>query len=172
MRFTSRPRPARSRPPLYTPDQRARRDASGWTTVQGWLAPIQFLVCIASVVLVLRYLRTGTGEDAATASIVVKTLFLYAIMITGSLWEKDVFGRYLFARPFFWEDVFSMVVLAMHTAYLVTLFFALIPVDEQMLLALAAYVAYVINAGQFLLKLRAARKTAGTAVGNAGQPAW
>jgi hypothetical protein len=32
-----------------------------------------------------------------------------------------VFGVYLFARPFFWEDVFSMAVLALHTAYLVAL---------------------------------------------------
>ena len=43
-------------------------------------------------------------------------------MITGSIWEKDVFGRYLFAPAFFWEDVFSMLVLALHTAYLAALF--------------------------------------------------
>jgi 3-vinyl bacteriochlorophyllide hydratase len=43
-------------------------------------------------------------------------------MITGSIWEKVVFGKYLFARPFFWEDVFSMLVLALHTAYLYALF--------------------------------------------------
>ena len=36
------------------------------------------------------------------------------------------------------------------------------PVD-LMLLALAAYAAYVINAGQFLLKLRAARLQQGVA---------
>jgi 3-vinyl bacteriochlorophyllide hydratase len=33
-----------------------------------------------------------------------------------------------------------------------------------MLVALAAYVAYEINAGQFLLKLRAARQEAGVPV--------
>ena len=58
---------------------------------------------------------------AATVSVVVKTLLLYTIMITGSIWEKEVFGRYLFAPAFFWEDVFSMLVLALHTAYLVAL---------------------------------------------------
>ena len=52
----------------------------------------------------------------------VKTLVLYTIMITGSIWEKEVFGRYLFAPAFFWEDVFSMLVLALHTAYLAALF--------------------------------------------------
>jgi 3-vinyl bacteriochlorophyllide hydratase len=143
--------------PLYTPEERRRRDASPWTLVQGVLAPIQFVVFLVSLGLVLRYLATGEGAQAATLSIVIKTLVLYLIMVTGSIWEKVVFGRYLFARPFFWEDVFSMLVLALHTAYLVALFFNLLPVREQMWLALAAYATYVINATQFLLKLRAAR---------------
>lgn len=143
--------------PLYTPEERKRRDASPWTLVQGVLAPIQFLVFLVSLGLVLRYLATGEGAAAATLSIVAKTLILYLIMITGSIWEKVVFGRYLFARPFFWEDVFSMLVLALHTAYLITLGFGLLPIDSQMWLALAAYATYVINATQFLLKLRAAR---------------
>ncbi len=143
--------------PLYTAQERARRDATRWTLVQGVLAPVQFFVFLASVVLVLRYLHTGQGEFAATVSVVLKTLLLYTIMLTGCIWEKVVFGRYLFAPSFFWEDVFSMLVLALHTAYLVALFTGALPVREQMLLALAAYAAYVINAAQFLLKLRAAR---------------
>jgi 3-vinyl bacteriochlorophyllide hydratase len=143
---------------LYTPDERRRRDASPWTLVQGILAPIQFLVFLISLVLVLRYLKTGEGFDAATLSIVVKTLTLYTIMITGAIWEKEVFGIYLFARPFFWEDVFSMLVLALHTAYLVALVTGVLDARQLMFLALAAYVTYVINATQFILKLRAARR--------------
>lgn len=142
---------------LYTPEQRRRRDASGWTLVQGILAPVQFVVFLVSVGLVLRYLATGAGEAAATASIVVKTLTLYTIMVTGCIWEKVVFGRYLFAPAFYWEDVFSMLVLALHTAYLIALLGGLLGSRELMYLALAAYATYVINAGQFLLKLRAAR---------------
>jgi 3-vinyl bacteriochlorophyllide hydratase len=144
--------------PLYTADERRRRDASRWTLVQGILAPIQFGVYLASLALVLRYLATGDGLAIATASIVVKTLVLYTIMVTGSIWEKDVFGVYLFARPFFWEDVVSMLVLALHTAYLFALATAALDPREQMFLALAAYAAYVVNATQFLLKLRAARR--------------
>ena len=129
--------------------------------MQGVLAPLQFLVFLVSVALVLRFLHGGQGETAATVSVVIKTLLLYAIMITGCIWEKVVFGRYLFAPSFFWEDVFSMLVLALHTAYLVALFTGSLPVREQMLLALAAYAAYAINATQFLLKLRAARLQSG-----------
>ncbi len=58
---------------------------------------------------------------AATVSIVVKTALLYTIMVTGAIWEKEVFGQYLFAPAFFWEDVFSFVVIALHTAYLAAL---------------------------------------------------
>jgi 3-vinyl bacteriochlorophyllide hydratase len=145
---------------LYTAEQRRRRDASGWTTVQGVLAPLQFVVFLVSLVLVIRFLATGDGFAAATLSIVIKTLVLYAIMITGSIWEREVFGVYLFARPFFWEDVFSILVLALHTAYLAVLATGALDPRGQMLLALAAYAAYVVNAAQFLLKLRAARREA------------
>lgn len=143
--------------PLYTPQQRQRRDASRWTVVQGWLAPIQFVVFLVSLGLVVRVLVTGHGEAAASASIVCKVLALYTIMVTGCLWEKDVFGVYLFAAPFFWEDVFSMLVLALHTAYLVALWQGSLGPRGLMLLALAAYATYVVNAGQFLWKLRMAR---------------
>ena len=145
---------------LYSDEQRRRRDVSPWTMVQGILAPLQFLVFIISVGLVIRYLVTGSGYAEANISIVIKTLFLYAIMITGSIWEHDVFGRYLFAPAFFWEDVVSMLVLALHTAYIANLFLHFIGPREQMLLALAAYASYLVNAAQFLLKLRRARLSA------------
>jgi len=147
-----------NRRPLYSARERARRDASPWTLVQGVLAPLQFLVFLVSLGLVLRYLTTGTGFPAATASVVVKTLVLYLIMVTGSIWEKDVFGKWLFAPAFFWEDVFSMLVLALHTAYLVALLTGWLGPRGQLTLALAAYAAYAVNATQFVLKLRAARR--------------
>ncbi len=142
---------------LYTPAERARRDASVWTLVQGVLAPLQFIAFVVSLVLVLRYLSTGEGYAAATVSILVKTGFLYLIMVTGAFWEKVVFGQYLFARPFFWEDVFSMGVIALHTAYVWALWTGALDPAALMGLALAAYAAYVVNAGQLLWKLRMAR---------------
>jgi 3-vinyl bacteriochlorophyllide hydratase len=142
---------------LYTPEERARRDSTVWTLIQGVLAPMQFVVFLVSLALVLRYLWTGEGYVVATWSILVKTGFLYLIMITGAIWEKVVFGQYLFAPAFFWEDVFSFLVIALHTAYLWGLWTGALAPAELMWLALAAYAAYVINAGQFLLKLRAAR---------------
>lgn len=143
---------------LYTAAERLRRDRSPWTLVQGILAPVQFAICLISLACILRYLAEGEGLRLATASVVVKTLALYAIMITGSIWEREVFGQYLFARPFFWEDVVSMLVLALHTAYLAALFTGALEARTLLLLALAAYASYAVNATQFVLKLRAARK--------------
>ena len=143
--------------PLYTPEERIRRDRSKWTLVQGILAPVQFVIFLVSLYLVIRFLTTGQGEFAANVSIVIKTLILYTIMITGSIWEKEVFGKYLFAPAFYWEDVFSMLVLALHTAYLFALAFGILEARALMALALSAYLAYVINAAQFLWKLRQAR---------------
>ncbi len=153
------------RQPLYTEDERQRRDETVWTLVQGVLAPVQFLVFLVSLGLVLRYLATGAGESAALASVVIKTVLLYAIMVTGAIWEKRVFGCYLFARPFFWEDVVSMGVMALHTAYVVALYTGAMTARPLMWLALAAYATYVVNAAQFVLKLRAARLQAAASAG-------
>ena len=143
---------------LYTKDQRERRDATKWTVVQGILAPVQFAVFLVSLVFVLRYLMTGDGYAIATMSVVLKTLVLYSIMITGAIWEKTVFGQYLLAPAFFWEDVVSFVVIALHTLYLLLLFSGLASSFSLMILALLAYFVYVINAAQFLWKLRLARR--------------
>jgi 3-vinyl bacteriochlorophyllide hydratase len=144
--------------PLYTPDQKQRRDATVWTLVQGLLAPLQFLVFLISLGLIAYAYTTDRFWDLALASVVVKTLVLYLIMVTGAIWEKVVFGQYLFAPAFFWEDVVSMVVIALHTAYLVAWWQAdVVSLQTQIGLALAAYATYVLNAGQFLYKLRRAR---------------
>ncbi len=144
--------------PLYTEDERRRRDSSRWTLVQGVLAPVQFLVFIISACLVVRYLMTGVGYEAATISVIIKTIVLYTIMVTGAIWEHDVYGQYLFAPAFYWEDMVSMLVLSLHTAYLVTLVWPGVSAEQQMLLVLAAYAAYVVNAAQFVYKLRLARR--------------
>jgi len=149
---------------LYTPAQRARRDATHWTLVQGILAPLQFVVFLVSLALVLRYLGTGLGYEVATASIIVKTAILLLIMVTGAIWEKVVFGQYLFAPAFFWEDVFSFAVIALHLLYVFALLSGGYAPETLMWIALLAYATYLVNAGQFIWKLRQARLGAEAAV--------
>jgi len=143
--------------PLYPAEERRRRDRSPWTIVQAVLAPVQFLVFLASLTLVLRYLTQGADHDLASMSVMVKTGVLYTIMITGAVWEKDVFGKWLFAPAFFWEDVVSMAVIALHTAYVAAATLHFGSQHDQMIVALAAYASYVVNAAQFVWKFRMAR---------------
>ena len=150
---------------LYTPEQRRLRDSTRWTLVQGLLAPFQFLVMLISVALIARFLTTGEGLAAANLSVIAKTLTLYTIMVTGAIWEKVVFGQYLFAPAFFWEDVVSMGVIGLHTFYLIALYTGVLSPHQMMALALAAYGLYAINAVQFILKLRRARLQAASLKG-------
>ena len=144
---------------LYTVEQKARRDKSHWTKVQGVLAPVQFLVFLVSSVLIVRYLVSGNGYEIATASVLLKTFLLYAIMVTGAIWEKVVFGRYLLAPAFFWEDIVSFFVIALHSAYIIVLVTNYVDDQTKIWIAIIAYIAYVVNAIQFLVKFRMARNS-------------
>ena len=143
---------------LYTPSQRIIRDRTIWTKVQAILAPLQFIVCIISLALVVRYLFTSEGYYVATVSIVVKSCLLFLIMITGAIWEKVVFDQFLFAKAFFWEDIVSFFVIFFHGLYLYVLLSGDFTPTSQMSVALFAYFLYFINAFQFLRKLRLARQ--------------
>ena len=145
---------------LYSSDQRKRRDESIWTTVQGILAPVQFIVFLVSVYFIVVFLLTGDGYREAASSVVIKTIVLLTIMVTGAIWEKAVFGRYLLAPAFFWEDVVSFFVIAFHIAYVFVLAANVFSSKTQIVIAVIAYILYLINAIQFLVKFRSARITA------------
>ena len=140
--------------PRYTPEQLEKRNTSVWTKVQGILAPIQFVVFIAGLVVTLMY-KSGTGIDNfawVTIFVILKTLVFLLIFITGALFEKDVFDEYVFAPEFFWEDVGSTIAIVIHLSYFVLFYMGL---DENTLIwtALLAYLSYLINAAQFLFRL-------------------
>lgn len=69
----------------YTLEERARRDASPWTRVQGVLAAVRFLVFLVSLALVLRCFLTGDGARVANILVVIKTRTLYTIVVTGAI---------------------------------------------------------------------------------------
>ncbi len=165
--------PAHSASALYTPEQRERRDNSRWTLVQGLLAPIQFLACLVSIALIARFLVDGQGLQAAHISVWVKTALLLLIMITGAIWERVVFGQYLFAKAFFWEDVMSMIVIGFHLFYAWAAMQSNWPASKVLYVALAAYGLYLFNAAQFIYKLRQARlsdpKKSGSKISASGQ---
>lgn len=136
---------------MYTPEQLARREASPWTRVQMILAPIQFVAFLISFFLVVRYLATDQGYLAATISVWIKILLIWALTITGMLWEKDVYGRYFMAREFFWEDLGNLIAILTHNAYFIVQWsgWERRPV---MFVMLFAYITYLLNATQFIVK--------------------
>jgi 3-vinyl bacteriochlorophyllide hydratase len=136
---------------IYTAEQLARRDASIWTKVQGVLAPIQFLAFLASFGLVLRYLTTGEGYEITNLSVLIKIALLWAITITGMIWEKEIFGHYFLAREFFWEDIGNAVAMLTHNIYFLAVALGWSR-DTVMGMMLVAYCTYLINCGQFVYK--------------------
>ena len=133
----------------YTPEQMTKRDSSVWTKVQIVLAPVQFIAFIISFSLVVRYLITGEGYAAANISVLIKIALLWAITITGMIWEKELFGHYFLAKEFFWEDVGNAVAIVTHNIYFVAQWFG---ADNQTImgLMLLAYCTYLINCAQFV----------------------
>jgi 3-vinyl bacteriochlorophyllide hydratase len=136
---------------LYTPEQLARRNASAWTRVQMVLAPIQFVVFLISVGLVLRYIATGQGYLVATISVLIKIALLWAITITGMIWEKEVLGHWFLAPAFWWEDMGNLLAIVTHNAYFVAAWLGAGP-QQLMVVMLVAYATYLVNCAQFVAK--------------------
>ncbi|MGQ9927547.1 MAG: 2-vinyl bacteriochlorophyllide hydratase [Chloroflexaceae bacterium] len=143
---------------MYTPEQLRRRAASPWTRVQIILAPIQFVAFIISFALVIRYLITGEGYWVTTVSIWIKIALIWALTITGMLWEHDMFDHYFMAREFFWEDLGNLIAIITHNLYFVARWLGASN-ETVMWVMVFAYVTYLFNAGQFVARgIRSARQ--------------
>jgi 3-vinyl bacteriochlorophyllide hydratase len=139
--------------PRYTPEQLQKRNASVWTKVQGILAPIQFLIFLAGLTVTWLYTK-GTITDFGwiTTFVTLKTFMLVLIFVTGGFFELEVFGKFAFAHEFFWEDFGSAIAMIVHISYFILFWMGL----EQHILILTAYLAYLsylINAAQFVIRL-------------------
>lgn len=140
--------------PRYTPEQLARRNASVWTKVQAILAPIQFVIFLAGLTVTYLYKAHYLIHDFTwiTVFVTLKTFMLFLIFITGGFFEKEVFGAFAFAPEFFWEDFGSAIAMVVHVSYFILFFVGL---DENTLIwtALLAYLSYLVNAAQFVIRL-------------------
>ena len=156
---------------MYTADQLARRERSKWTRVQIILAPIQFVAFLISFGLVIHYLLTGQGYLITTVSIWVKISLIWALTITGMLWEYDMYDHYFMAKEFFWEDLGNLIAILTHNAYFVAKW---VGADERtvMWVMVFAYVTYLFNAAQFVVRgIRPARQRRALQQGTSAQPA-
>lgn len=147
----------RKQPTSYTAEQLARRDASVWTKVQAVLAPLQFLAFLISFGLVIHYLVTGNGYEIANISVLIKIALLWLITVTGMIWEKEIYGKWFLAPEFFWEDVGNAVAMLVHNLYFIALWLEWSD-RAVMMLMLFAYITYLFNCAQFIMRGLQARR--------------
>ncbi|NTU67376.1 MAG: 2-vinyl bacteriochlorophyllide hydratase [Chlorobiaceae bacterium] len=140
--------------PRYTPEQLEKRNASRWTTVQAVLAPIQFLIFLAGLTVTWLFTKELWITDFGwiTFFVTLKTFMLVLIFVTGGFFELEVFGRFAFAREFFWEDFGSAIAMIVHISYFILFWIGL---DRDILIRTAylAYLSYLVNAAQFVIRL-------------------
>jgi 3-vinyl bacteriochlorophyllide hydratase len=145
---------AREIMPRYTPEQLIKRNASVWTEIQIILAPVQFLIFLAGVTLNTLYATNAVSIDFFWISITIlfKTLFFAILFITGMFFEKEIFDRWVYSPEFLWEDIGSTVASFFHLLYFVM---AWMGFPEKLLVmeAYIAYLTYVINALQYLVRI-------------------
>ncbi len=138
-----------------------RREASRWTRVHPIFAIGQLGVFLVSVVLLVMYLLHAMPFAAVYLSVLLKIACMVGAIVTGSLWEHDVFGPWWFADEFFIEDVMTVNVFLLHVGVIVAYF--LQPADMRLVIALLvfAYVVYGLNVAQYIVQhLRSTRAAA------------
>jgi 3-vinyl bacteriochlorophyllide hydratase len=130
----------------------ARRAASVWTKIHPIFALGQLLAFFVSVGLLVGYFRGAVSFETVHQSVLVKVALMFGAIITGALWEKDVFGAYWFAPEFMSEDTMTVNVFILHAAYLG--FAAAHPenVTLQIGMLIVAYGVYIANVAQYVVR--------------------
>lgn len=129
---------------------RERRAASVWTMIHPVFALGQLLAFVVSVGLLIAYLRHGVSFHAVHVSVLTKIGLMVGAVITGSLWEHDVFGHWWFAPEFMFEDVMTLIVFIMQLSYLLMVFTH--PENMRAILGILvlAYATYLANVAQYI----------------------
>jgi 3-vinyl bacteriochlorophyllide hydratase len=129
---------------------RERRAASMWTMIHPLFAIGQLFAFFVSVGLLIAYFRGAVPFHVVHVSVLVKIGLMVGAVVTGSLWERDVFGYFWFAPEFLLEDVMTLVVFIFQVSYLamVALHPTLMPAVIGMLCV--AYAVYIGNVAQYI----------------------
>jgi 3-vinyl bacteriochlorophyllide hydratase len=130
----------------------ARRSASVWTKIHPVFALGQLLAFFVSLGLLIGYFRGAVSFDVVHQSVLVKVALMVGAIITGALWEKDVFGAYWFAPEFMAEDTMTVNVFILHASYL--LMAVAHPENVSLLIGMliVAYGVYVANVAQYVVR--------------------
>jgi 3-vinyl bacteriochlorophyllide hydratase len=130
----------------------ARRSASVWTKIHPIFALGQLLVFFVSVGLLFGFFRGAVSFETVHASVLLKVTLMLGAIVTGALWEKDVFGKYWFAPEFMGEDTMTVNVFILHVGYLVMAVTHPENVTAQIGTLIVAYGVYIANVAQYVLR--------------------
>ena len=135
-----------------------RRKASVWTRIHPIFAIGQLGVFLVSVALLVLYYFHVTSFKSVFLSVLIKIAFMIGAVVTGSLWEHDVFGPWWFAHDFFVEDVMTLNVFLLHIAFLVTAFKWPSNTNAVLGMLLFAYGIYALNVAQYIVQHRSQKR--------------
>jgi len=112
----------------------------------------QLLMFFVSAILLTMYARGAVSFSVVHESVLFKIALMLGAIITGALWEKDVFGAYWFAPEFMGEDTMTVIVFILHVSYLTMVFAHPENIGYQVSMLVMAYTVYVVNVAQYVIR--------------------
>jgi len=139
---------------------RDRRSASVWTMVHPIFALGQLAAFVVSIGFLIAFAFHAVPFSAVKTTVLVKIGLMVGAVVTGALWERDVYGYYWFAPEFLAEDVMTLIVFLSQLFYL-----AMVAIHPDRLVPILAalgfaYVVYVANVAQYIHKTQRAKLAA------------
>jgi len=128
----------------------ARRKASIWTMIHPLFAIGQLLAFLFSVGLLIGFFRGAVAFHIVHVSVLIKIGLMVGAVITGSLWEHDMYGYWWFAPEFLLEDVMTLIVFIFQLSYLAVVAFHPDFLAAIVMMLCIAYTVYVINVAQYI----------------------
>jgi 3-vinyl bacteriochlorophyllide hydratase len=129
---------------------RARREASVWTRVHPIFALGQVGAFFVSVGFLIAYFAGWMNFAAVHESVLIKIALMIGAIVSGALWEHDVFGPYWFAPEFFFEDAMTVNVFLLHIGYLIMVYTQPGDPSKAIVMLCLAYAVYLANVVQYV----------------------
>ncbi len=137
---------------------RSRRAASIWTTIHPLFAIGQLLAFFVSLGLLIAYFRHAVPFHTVHVSVLIKIGLMVGAVISGSFWERDVFGWWWFAPEFLAEDVMTLMVFVLQLTYLAMTWLHPGRMGPIVAVLCFAYAVYVANVAQYIHKTQRMKK--------------
>ncbi len=123
-----------------------------WTKIHPIFALGQLLAFFVSVGLLVAYFFGRVSFAVVHDAVMTKIGLMVGAVITGALWEKDVFGSYWFAAEFLVEDVMTVNVFILQIAYVLMAYTHPENLGVILWVLGLAYFVYVGNVAQYIVR--------------------